>query len=83
MDAGTSQRDPIILLRIERGNGAGLTATNLGLPGYQVGVGFTEGDDALWAHGFANRVLDRLKSKWHIEYVPAKEGAFPLRGCSQ
>src|SRR6478609_157864 len=42
-----------IALHIEGNGGSGATASNLGLPRYQVALGFTEGSDAAKAHRLA------------------------------
>lgn len=64
-----------------RKDGMGIGAGNLGLPGYQVAMGFSEGSNAVEAHDFANRVLARLKKHWPVEVVPVGTGAQPMAGC--
>ena len=56
----------------------GLTAANIGLPGYQVAIGFSDGPDA---QAFAKRVIDRLKMQWRVETIPSDKGALPLKSC--
>jgi len=75
------QAGPIIHLEVDRGDGLGLTATNMGLPGYQVGIGFTEGANPPEGHAFAKRVVDQLKTRWQVLTVPTGRGAFPLKNC--
>jgi hypothetical protein len=80
-DLGTAQRAPTISLRVEQGDGLGLTATNVGLPGYQVAIGFTAGADKNLSRTFADRVVQELKKNWDIKTVPSGRGAFPLSDC--
>jgi hypothetical protein len=60
---------------------SGMGAGNVGLPGYQVAMGFAEGSNAVEARDFANRVLTRLRQHRGIEVVPAGAGAGPMAGC--
>lgn len=77
------KQDPArtIHVGIEGGAGMGVTAGNLGLPVYQVALGFTEGSDAVKAHRLADRVMQALSQHWHIETVPAEKGALPMESC--
>ena len=77
------QSGPFINMGVEGEDGMGLTAGNLSLPGYQVAVGFGDGSDPVRARAFAERVVNRLKTRWDVETVPAGEGAFPLKACEQ
>lgn len=81
--AGNERKDgsPVISLDVGRKDGMGLGVGNLGLPNYQVAVGFSEGSDAKEARQFANRVVERLKQHWRIVVVPAGTGAKPLASC--
>jgi len=76
---------PVINLGVERKDGMGLTAGNLGLPNYQVALGFSEGSNSSDAHRFADMVLSKLEEHWHVVVVPnpAKSGALPMKNCSQ
>jgi hypothetical protein len=67
-----------------RRDGVGLTVTNLGLPGYQVAVGFSEGSNSVDAHRLAQMVKSKLAEHWHVEDVPnpATSGAFPIANCN-
>jgi hypothetical protein len=72
----------VINVGVLRRDGMGLGAGNLGLPGYQVAIGFSEGSNAAEARNFADRVLMRLRKHWRIELVPAGTGAKPMANCN-
>lgn len=74
-------RSRVINVGVLRKDGMGIGAGTLGLPGYQVAMGFSEGSNAVEAHDVANRVLTRLRQHWRIEVVPAGTGAKPMAGC--
>jgi len=76
------QAGPIIHMGVEREDGLGLTAGNIGLPGFQVAVGFSEGSNPPEAHAFAKRVIDLLETQWRVETVPPGKGALPLKSCN-
>lgn len=73
-------RPPVIHMAMEREDGTGLTAANLGLPGYQVAVGFAPAT----TRPFADRVIRELKVHWPVTVVPHPQtrGALPLQGCT-
>jgi hypothetical protein len=68
-------------VHIEGKDGLGVTAGNLGLPPYQVALGFTEGADPAKAHRLSDRLVQTLSQRWHVEVVPAGEGAMPMKTC--
>jgi hypothetical protein len=72
----------LIDIRVIRNDGMSIGATNLGLPGYQMVMGFSEGSDATESREFANRTLLRIKKRWSVRPVPAGTGAQPLADCS-
>jgi hypothetical protein len=72
---------PVIHMGVERGDGMGVDAGNLGLPGYQVALGFSEGSSPDEARRFARTVVSRLARRWHVKTVPPGVGAQPMRGC--
>lgn len=72
---------PVIHMGVERDDGVGVTAANLGLNGYQVALGFSGGSQPADAALFARRVVDRLSERWRVQTVPAGQGAFPLPNC--
>lgn len=73
---------PVINMGIQRGDGVGLTVGNLGLPGYQIAVGFSEGSNRHDAHRFADEVIKRLGQRWRVESVPAGTGAKGMENCN-
>jgi hypothetical protein len=72
---------PVINVSLKGSNGIGLGVGNLGLPKYQVAVGFSEGSRAAEAHRFADSVVGQLKARWHVETVPGGRGALPIANC--
>ena len=68
-------------LHIEGKGGMGVTAGNLGLPPYQVALGFTEGSDAAKAHKLSDQLTRELSQRWHVESVPQGMGALPMKSC--
>lgn len=72
---------PVINIGVQRSDGLGIGAGNLGLPGYQVALGFSAGSSTTEAQAFANRVVSQLEQRWRISFVPAGSGAKPMAGC--
>jgi len=72
---------PVINVGIKSDDGMGATAINVGLPGYQVALGFSEGSDKLEARRFADEVIKRLEQHWRVEAVPPGSGAMPKPDC--
>ena len=68
-------------LHIEGKGGMGVTAGNLGLPPYQVALGFTEGSNAAKAHRLKDRLIHALSQRWHVEKVSQRRGALPMKTC--
>jgi hypothetical protein len=68
-------------VHIEGKGGMGVTAGNLGLPPYQVALGFTEGSDAAKAHQLSARLIQALSQRWQVETIPAGKGALPMKRC--
>jgi hypothetical protein len=72
----------VINIGVLRKDGLGFGVGNLGLPGYQIALGFSEGSgNAAEAREFADRVVKRLEQRWHIDVVPAGQGATPMSDC--
>jgi hypothetical protein len=67
---------------IEGPKGLGVTAGNLGLPPYQVGLGFTDGADPAKARRLANLLIASLSQRWHVDRVPTDQGIMPSRACA-
>jgi hypothetical protein len=72
---------PVINVDVRRSDGMGVSAINVGLPGYQIALGFSEGSDQLEARRFADDVVKRLEQHWQVEKVPPGSGALPKPGC--
>lgn len=72
---------PVINMGFYRRDGIGLTVTNLGLPRYEVAVGFSEGSNPADARRFADSVVTKLAQHWHVEPVPAGTGAQEMKNC--
>jgi hypothetical protein len=81
--AGLERTDAsrLIDVRVMRSDGMGIGATNLGLPGYQMAMGFSAGSNATDAQELASRTLLRIKKRWSVESVPAGAGAKPMADC--
>lgn len=71
----------LINISIERRDGMGLMAGNLGLTPYEVAIGFSEGSNPIEAHQFADLVVKTLKQRWDVQVVPSGLGSFPMKGC--
>jgi hypothetical protein len=54
---------------------------NLGLPGYQVQLGFTTGSDDAESRRFADDVVAQLKRTWQIKVLPEGAAATPMVDC--
>lgn len=60
-DAGHPARDdgsPLVYVGVDSGDRLEVGATNAGLPGYQVALGFTEGRDGLETQRFTDWVIE-------------------------
>jgi len=68
-------------LHIEGQGGLGVTAGNLGLPPYQIALGFTEGSEPGRAHKLAHHVVQALSKRWQVEQVAQGKGVFPMKTC--
>ena len=68
-------------VHIEGEHGLGVTAGNLGLPAYQVALGFTAGRNAAKAHKLADRLVQALSQRWRVQTVPKGQGTLPMSSC--
>lgn len=73
--------EPHVLLNLRGDDGMFVGVGNLGLPKYQVAMGFSEGADSLEARRFAEAVVAELKVRWRVEAVPEGRGALPMENC--
>lgn len=72
---------PVIDMGVHDEFGVGLGVANLGLPKYQVAVGFSEGSKPVEARRFADTVVGQFRARWHVETVPEGRGALPITNC--
>jgi hypothetical protein len=63
------------------GRSFGFGAGNLGLPGYQVAIGFTAGADPKAAHMFAAETVNLLRKTWQVETQSGETGAHGIAHC--
>lgn len=75
--------EPVINVTVIRKDGLGVGGGNLGLPGYQVAIGFSEGASPTEARRFAQMVIQKLEKQWTVRMVPPGTGAKPLADCSE
>jgi hypothetical protein len=77
------QGEPLINMGIYGHGGLGVTAGNLGLSGYQIALGFTEGGDATKGKRFADALVRQLDQRWELVEAPHPDerGASPLPNC--
>jgi hypothetical protein len=54
---------------------------NLGLPPYQIALGFGPGFDPDKAHRLSDRLIERFSKRWHVETVPLDKGVQPMQTC--
>lgn len=73
---------PVTHLGISGFNGGWLTASNIGLTPYEVGIGITPGRDKLKAERLASHLLNELEARWTVELVPLDRGMSPNLDCS-
>jgi hypothetical protein len=66
----TTQGSPSIDIGIRDRKGLLAAAGNLGLPGYEVAIGFNETTDPVAARQFAEFAIGRLQRRWHVEILP-------------
>lgn len=76
-----SDGSPVVNVGVLRKDGLGVGGGNLGLPGYQVALGFSKGSNDAESRRFANEVVRRLQRRWRVEIVPSGSTAKPLAGC--
>lgn len=69
----------VINIGMNRGAHNVMMGGNLGLPAYQVALGFS--GEPPEDRRFADIVVKQLGARWQIETVPAGKGAFPMKSC--
>ena len=73
---------PLVNIGFDIGEGVGVTAGNLGMPGYQVALGFSEGSNSTNAHRLANAVVGKLAEHWRVETQSGNTGAKGMKDCN-
>ena len=71
----------VINIGFDRGDRNLMMGGNLGLPTYQVALGFSADPNPSEAQRFADTVVKRLGTRWQVETVPAGTGALPMKTC--
>jgi hypothetical protein len=72
---------PAINVGILGEDGTGAIAGNLGLPPFQVAIGFPAGTNPTKARAFAELTVKRLQQQWRVVPIAAGSGAMPLADC--
>lgn len=72
--------DRAVNIGAERGDEFSFGAGNLGLPARQIAIGFN-GNKLETAKPFADAVVKKLSTRWHVHEVPQGRGALPLAQC--
>jgi hypothetical protein len=73
---------PVVNVQLVRNDGMGIGAVNLGLPAYQIALGFAARSDSPQARDIAKQVVDRLSKRWKVVAVPSGRGALPITDCN-
>jgi hypothetical protein len=71
----------VVWVLINRSDGMGVGATNIGLSDFDVALGFTQGSDPAEARAFTTRVTHRLATSWDVKAVSVGLGAQPDAEC--
>lgn len=71
----------VINIGLDRGDRNLMMGGNLGLPTYQVALGFSDEPNPSQAQQFADMVVQGLRSHWQVETVPIGTGALPMQTC--
>jgi hypothetical protein len=71
----------VINIGIDRGNRNIMIGGNLGLPIYQVVLGFSGDENPSETQRFADNVVKQLGTRWRVQTVPHGTGALPMRPC--
>jgi hypothetical protein len=71
----------VINIGIDRGERTFVMGGNLGLPTYQVVLGFSGEEDREEVLRLADVVAKRLGTVWQVQTVPAGKGALPMKTC--
>ena len=79
-----ANHDPALAINVGIKGDGGIIVMggNLGLPPYQVALGFGQGSDPKQAHRLSDRLVHALSQHWSVETVPREKGVFPMTNCS-
>jgi hypothetical protein len=62
-------------------DGMAVTASEIQGPGYQIGLGFSEGSRPIKARIFANQFIKLLSIRWKVVVIPGNVGILPEQNC--
>jgi hypothetical protein len=71
----------VINFGIDRGGHTLIMGGNLGLPTYQIAMGFSGAEDPMEMKRLAEVVVKQLTTRWPVQTVPDGTGALPMEGC--
>jgi hypothetical protein len=74
-------RGSVINFGVDRGDHTMIMGGNLGLPAYQIVVGFSGVEDHEEISRLADVVVKQLSTTWRVQRVPAGTGALPMKAC--
>ncbi len=80
-DHDRADGSPVINVGLLGKDGLFVGGGNLGLPGYQVQLGFTTGSDDAKSHRFADQVVTELERRWQLHALPPAAAARPMADC--
>ena len=73
--------DFVLNVGILRRDGMGVTTSELGGPGFQVGLGFSEGANPTEARQFEETTISKLRQRWVVDVQSGEIGLEPLARC--
>jgi hypothetical protein len=71
----------VINFGIDRGDHSLVMGGNLGLPTYQIAMGFSGDEDPKEMKRLADVVVKRLAALWQVQMVPDGTGSLPMKTC--
>lgn len=71
----------VLNVGVLRRDGMGVTTSELGGPGFQVGLGFSEGSNPAEARRFEQAIISKLRQRWYVEVQSGDTGLQPLARC--
>jgi hypothetical protein len=73
----TIRHDPALSVNVginDRNGRNYVLGGNLGLPAYQVALGFGAGPDPVKARRLSERIVQALSKHWHVDHIPLGQG---------